>query len=152
MQRAVYNDFDEHDIPGLFAEHGLRCTRQRQALYETLLKTNQHPTAEELFATVSRTHRNISLATVYNTLEAFCEAGLATRLPGKGSCSRYDATTHNHLHMRDSRTGKVMDAPGDLSQKLMANLPQSVLDQIEKQLGFRVDKVQIELVGQFKKG
>lgn len=139
-----------HDVAHLFAEHGLRCTRQRRALYETLMATNQHPTADELFETVSRSHDNISLATVYNTLEAFCQAGLATKLPGKGSCSRYDATTHAHLHVRDTRTGKVIDAPDDLSHKLMAHLPQQLLDQIEQQLGFKVDQVQIELVGQFK--
>lgn len=144
---------DNHALPELFAEHGLRCTRQRRALYEALMATNKHPTADELFATVStaqdHAQHKISLATVYNTLEAFCQAGLAIKLPGKGSCSRYDASTHNHLHMRDTHTGQVIDAPNDISRTLMANLPQNVLDQIESQLGFKVNQVQIELVGEF---
>lgn len=140
-------------LPDLFARHGLRCTRQRLALYEALMATNQHPTADELFAAVAssptKPPANISLATVYNILEAFCHAGLAIKLPGKGSCSRYDASTHSHLHMRDAVTGQVVDAPHDISQILLANLPKHVLDQIEQQLGFKVDQVQIELVGQF---
>lgn len=142
-----------HALPELFAEHGLRCTRQRRTLYEALQATNKHPTADELFASVSSSpahaQHKISLATVYNTLEAFCQAGLAIKLPGKGSCSRYDASTHSHLHMRDAKTGKVVDAPHDISQILLSNLPQKVLDQIQDQLGFKVDQVQIELVGQF---
>lgn len=142
---------DEARMMQVFNEHGLRCTRQRRALYETLLSTNEHPTADELFAKVSSRYDNISLATVYNTLEAFCQAGLAIKLPGKGSCSRYDATTHSHLHVRDASTGEVVDAPANLSKTLLANLPQEVLDQIQKQLGFEVDQVQIELVGRFNR-
>ena len=43
---------------------------------------------------------SLSLATIYNTLEAFCQAGLAQRLPTPNGCCRYDATLENHLHVR----------------------------------------------------
>ena len=79
---------DSDSLQQLFAQHNLRCTRQRRALYEALSSTSRHPTADELFQQLAHTQTDISLATVYNTLEAFCEVGLAQKLPGNGSGAR----------------------------------------------------------------
>ncbi len=56
---------------------GLRPTRQRVALASLLVGDghNRHVTAESLFAASMQTDERVSLATVYNTLRAFCEAG-----------------------------------------------------------------------------
>lgn len=152
--KAILNEEPDPGAPEdthrLFARYGLRCTRQRRALYEALSATEAHPTADELFHHVSRLQNDISLATVYNTLEAFCRCGLAQKLPGKGGSARYDATTHNHLHLRDAQTGRVADAPSTISQRLLEHLPKEVLDQIQSELGFRVDQIQIELIGRFR--
>jgi Fur family peroxide stress response transcriptional regulator len=144
-------------VQQLFAQHNLRCTRQRRALYEALSATHRHPAADELFQQVARNEQGISLATVYNTLEAFCRAGLALKLPGgggaDGACgggARYDATTHNHLHLRDERTGRVADVPDELGEKLLASIPSETIAKLEQQLGFKVSQLQIELVGQFR--
>ena len=93
------------DIPQLFADHGLRCTKQRLALYQALSATKEHPTADQLHQQVGDQVEGMSLATVYNTLDAFCEANLARKIPaltsgtGGGNTVRYDATTANHLHI-----------------------------------------------------
>lgn len=133
----------------IFAEHSLRCTRQREALYKALAATTAHPTADDLFQSLHGKSNNMSLATVYNTLEAFCKAGLALRLPGHDGCARYDATTTNHMHLRDLTSGRMADVPDDLSDQLMKHLPPEVLKQLENRLGFKIDQVQIELVGKF---
>jgi Fe2+ or Zn2+ uptake regulation protein len=137
-------------IQGLFAAHGLRCTRQRKALYEALAATHAHPTADQLYQQVVKEEGDISLATVYNTLEAFCRAGLAQKLVGKGGSARYDATVSNHLHVRDQSTGTVADVPEDLSREVLKHIPAAVMQQLESKLGFKIQQVQIELVGRFE--
>ncbi len=65
-------------MPGtseLFAENNIRCTTQRRALYEALVATDSHPTAEELYRMVKPTTSRLSRATVYNTLETLCGVG-----------------------------------------------------------------------------
>lgn len=131
----------------LFSQHSLRCTRQRQALYEALHACKSHPTAEELFHMVRAQSKRLSLATVYNTLEALCNAGLAKKLPlTNGSC-RYDADTSDHLHLRLRDTAEIRDVPADLGRRLIEDLPADVLEQIEEQLGVRIEGVNIQLTG-----
>ncbi len=147
------SDSSKAEIRALFARHGLRCTKQRIALYQALAATTSHPTADELYRSIHPSVGNMSLATVYNTLDALCDAGLALKLSGSSSdgnaSARYDATVDDHLHVRCQRTHRMADVPDDLSRKLLDGLPRDVLDQIETRLGFRIGQVQIELVGEF---
>ena len=139
-------------IQDLFAQRRLRCTSQRRSLYKALASSTSHPTAEQLYYEVSGTVSGMSLATVYNTLEAFCQAGMAQKLPGRGGSVRYDAMVHNHLHTRCENSGAVHDVPDELGQRLLDVLPAGVLRQIERQLGFKIDHVEIELVGKYAAG
>ena len=141
---------DEAAVDRLFSERGLRCTKQRRGLYVALASTDRHPTAEELYERAQPHTPGLSLATVYNTLEAFCRAGLAQRLPNPGGPSRYDAAMHNHLHVRDLQSGQVVDAPEDLSEQMLEHLPQELVSDIESRLGFRLKQVEIQLVGEFE--
>jgi Fe2+ or Zn2+ uptake regulation protein len=144
------------DIQTLFARHGLRCTRQRVALYRALASSAAHPTADELYQTVSHELSGISVATIYNCLEAFCGAGLARKLPpapaeeddGRSRSARFDASMHHHLHIRCTRTGAVRDVPDDLGERLLGALPADVMRRLEEQMGFKVRRVQIELIGE----
>lgn len=139
-------------MPSLFAEHGLRCTRQRRALYQVLAASKDHPTADDLHRRLNVIATGMSLATVYNTLEAFCNAGLAQRLPGAGNngSARFDATNYEHLHARDLATGNVADVPEHLSQRILEAIPPHLLEEIEDHLGFEIDQLQIELLGEFR--
>ncbi len=132
-----------------FALRGLRCTRQRRAIYDALCATTAHPTADQLYCGVRKQMPGISLATVYNTLEVFCRAGMAVRLAGDGTSAHYDATVHNHLHTRCEKSGNVRDVPNQLGQQVLDGIPQPVLDQIESNLGFRIRQVQVELLGEY---
>jgi Fe2+ or Zn2+ uptake regulation protein len=135
-------------IQTLFAEHGLRFTRQRCAVYRALAGTRAHPTADELFRNVSQSDQSISLATVYNTLEAFCRVGIAQKLATDDLSARYDASVHNHLHLRDARTGRVTDVPDHLGRQLLDDLPREAIRAIEARLGYKVSDIKIELLGE----
>jgi Fur family iron response transcriptional regulator len=94
---------------------GLRPTRQRLALASLLVGDgqNRHVTAESLYALSSGSGERVSLATVYNTLRAFCEAGLLNEVVVDGSKSYFDTRIddHPHFYWEDSHT--LTDAPAD---------------------------------------
>lgn len=131
----------------LFEKHGLRCTKQRVALYEALRQSMDHPTAEDLYRAVRPLTSRLSRATVYNTLEALCSAGLARRLPTTHGCSRYDADIMEHLHFRCRETSEIRDVPPELGQRLLKKLPREVLTEIERCMGVCIEGVNIQLLG-----
>ncbi len=92
---------------------GLRPTRQRAALAEMLFKGDRHVTAEELHMEASAAGSRISLATVYNTLHHFREAGLVRELAIEGSRTYFDTNTSNHNHFYFEDRHDVVDIPGN---------------------------------------
>lgn len=131
----------------LFLRHGLRCTRQRMAIYDALRGSDSHPTAESIFQTVKTRTGRLSLATVYNTLEALCDAGLARKLPTTHGCCRYDGDTREHLHVRCSETGEIHDVPEDLGIRFLESVPREIIERIEAHLGVRIEGVSVQLIG-----
>jgi Fur family peroxide stress response transcriptional regulator len=131
----------------IFDAHALRCTRQREVIYSALAASHSHPTAEDLFSIVRAVEPGLSLATVYNTLEALTDCGLARRIPcpsGSGAC-RYDADMSEHAHIA-TPDGRVMDVPHDLNQRVLEALPTSLVDEIEKRTGVRVRAVNVQFI------
>ncbi|MHC4218221.1 MAG: Fur family transcriptional regulator [Planctomycetota bacterium] len=133
-------------IRQLFAGHDLRCTAQRRALYESLLRDNNHPTAEELYRRVKPHMSRLSLATVYNTLEALCKVGLARKLPTNNGRCRFDADTGEHLHVCFRENGVIEDVPDELGDRLIQQLPRSVIARIERELNVEVDGLNVQLL------
>ena len=97
------------------AKGGLRPTRQRVALAQLLVGDGQHRhvTAESLFEAAKTRGEPVSLATVYNTLRAFCDAGLIQEVTVDGSKSYFDTNTHDHPHFYWEDDGRLTDAPSD---------------------------------------
>lgn len=102
---------------------GLRPTRQRVTLAALLIGDGQHRhvTAESLFDAAKAQGEAVSLATVYNTLRAFCDAGLMQEVTVDGSKSYFDTNTHDHPHFFWEDEAKLTDAPSD--QLVIAQLP-----------------------------
>lgn len=134
------------DTRTLFARHGIRCTEQRVELYESLCASRSHPTAEELFWLVKERRPGLSLATVYNTLEAFCRRKLCRKIPSSEGGARYDADLSDHLHLTTS-DGHVRDVPDELGARLLESFPRPLLNEIERRMGVRILRVSVELVG-----
>ena len=97
------------------ARGGLRPTRQRLALARLLVGDGQdrHVTAESLFALTGGAGEKVSLATVYNTLRAFCEAGLVNEVVVDGARSYFDTRIENHPHFYWEDTHALTDAPAE---------------------------------------
>ena len=94
---------------------GLRPTRQRVALAALLVGdgNDRHVTAESLHAASQGADAAVSLATVYNTLRAFCDAGLLREVTVDGSKSYFDTRTDDHPHFFWEDEAKLTDAPAD---------------------------------------
>lgn len=97
------------------ASAGLRPTRQRLALARLLVGDgrDRHVTAESLHEAALAADAPVSLATVYNTLRAFCEAGLVSEITVDGSRSYFDTRIDDHPHYYWEEDGRLTDAPGD---------------------------------------
>ncbi|MDF1668786.1 MAG: Fur family transcriptional regulator [Roseovarius sp.] len=102
---------------------GLRPTRQRVALASLLVGDGQHRhvTAESLFSATKDSGESVSLATVYNTLRAFCDAGLLQEVTVDGARSYFDTNTHDHPHFFWEDEQRLTDAPAE--DLVISNLP-----------------------------
>ena len=94
---------------------GLRPTRQRLALAALLVGDgeNRHVTAESLYVAAEGAGEKVSLATVYNTLRAFCEVGLLNEVVVDGARSYFDTRVDDHPHFYWEDSHALTDAPAD---------------------------------------
>ncbi|MEM6479927.1 MAG: Fur family transcriptional regulator Irr [Pseudomonadota bacterium] len=105
---------------------GLRPTRQRVALAALLVGDgkDRHVTAESLYDASRKGGEKVSLATVYNTLRAFCDAGLMREITVDGSKSYFDTNMSDHPHFYWEETNSLSDAPAkDLVIKSLPDAP-----------------------------
>jgi len=93
---------------------GLRSTRQRLALAQLLFAgPDRHVTAEALHSEAAASNVRVSLATVYNALHQFTQAGLLREVAVGGHRSYYDTNLSGHHHFFFEESGSVADIPGD---------------------------------------
>ena len=91
----------------------VRPTRQRVALASLLVGdgANRHVTAESLFMAAKASGESVSLATVYNTLRTFCDAGLMNEITVDATRSYFDTCVEDHPHFFWEDTQELTDAP-----------------------------------------
>ncbi|WP_208435602.1 iron response transcriptional regulator IrrA [Bartonella phoceensis] len=107
-------------------QSGLRPTRQRLELAHMIFSQgNRHIAAEELYEEASRLGVPVSLATVYNTLHQFTEAGLLRIIAVEGSKTWFDTNTSDHYHFYIEGENRILDIPCNLGEApIIGNLPQ----------------------------
>lgn len=88
---------------------GVRLTPQRHAILSYLLETITHPTADEIFKEIESQFPNMSVATVYNNLKVFKEAGLVRELTYGDASSRFDGNMTDHYHCICIACGRIVD-------------------------------------------
>jgi Fur family ferric uptake transcriptional regulator len=86
-----------------------RITRQRAIILDTLAKSKNHLTADEIYERVRPKMPHISLGTVYRNLDFLCEQGLINKLELGGNMRRYECRMECHYHVRCIECGKVED-------------------------------------------
>ena len=120
------------DIPDEI--NGLRMTRQRQEVYRFLMKEKTHPTAQEVFVHIKEALPNVSLATVYNCLEALVQNDVVRQVNFDREPSRYCSNLADHGHFHDEPTGTIHDVkfkPGINLTDLLDLPPNTVINDIE---------------------
>jgi len=90
-------------------EVGLKITPQRTAVYQALVETYEHPSAEMICRRVRRRYPNISLDTVNRTLLTLNEIGAAFIVEGTGDAKRFDANLNDHQHFKCIRCKRIVD-------------------------------------------
>lgn len=86
---------------------GKRYSRQRELIYQAVLGTDRHPTAEMVYQWLKPANPSLSLGTVYRNLSLLAEEGILIRMPFP--VERYDACTTPHNHLRCEGCGRVID-------------------------------------------
>jgi len=123
----------------MLEEQGVSLTRQRTAVFDYLGRTDQHPTAEEVFLAVKSELPKISLATVYKNLEALVACGAASKLTYGDGAARYDIRTDHHYHSRCLSCGRIADLEPHGAEEL-GKL-------IKPPSGFQIEDYRVEVVG-----
>ncbi len=84
-------------------------SRKRQAIYELLLSTDEHPTAEWIYNNLKSDYPDLSLGTVYRNLKLLEKNGAIKSVTVINGCERYDAKVFPHSHFICNKCGKVID-------------------------------------------
>jgi Fur family iron response transcriptional regulator len=101
-----------HDVRMKLCAAGLRPTRQRMALGWLLFaKGDRHMTAENLQEEAQASRVSISLATIYNSLNQFTQAGLLREIAIDGSRTYFDTNVSDHHHFLVESTNVLIDIP-----------------------------------------
>ena len=114
--------FQEHELIEQLRKVGLRATNQRLAIIRALIDHPDHPSAEDIYRHLKRSHPTLSLATVYKTLQVMGDMGALLTIETGASSLRFDGRTHPHHHAVCDQCGKVYDVdfnkhPVDLNTK-----------------------------------
>src|SRR3954469_854938 len=99
------------DVLATLEQHGIQPSAQRVAVARYVLSTEDHPSADQVFARVKNALPVLSRATVYNTLHLFVEKGLLKELILAEGRVVFDPKTEPHHHFVDDDTGTIFDIP-----------------------------------------
>ena len=111
---VVHETSGMKDVTDMLRTAGLRPTRQRVSLAELLYsKGDRHISAELLHEEAVAADVPVSLATVYNTLHQFTEAGLLREVAIDGNKTYFDTNVSDHHHFFIEGENRVIDIPGE---------------------------------------
>jgi Fe2+ or Zn2+ uptake regulation protein len=103
------------DLTQLFRDRSLKVTRQRQCIFRVLHDNGSHPTAHAVFESVREEMPQISLRTVYQTLNDLVALGEIQQLDAGTGAARFDPVTGGHHHLVCTGCGAMRDVHCDLA-------------------------------------
>ncbi|WP_219839036.1 Fur family transcriptional regulator [Paenibacillus sp. R14(2021)] len=119
---------------------GVRMTPQRHAILSFLMHSKSHPTADEIYKSLSSSFPSMSVATIYNNLRLFVDAGLIKELTYGDDSSRFDADLSEHYHAICRSCGTIVD---------FDHPPLTGVEEAASRVtGFRVEGHRMEIYGQ----
>jgi Fur family peroxide stress response transcriptional regulator len=108
MRASGHNEAENH-LTERLGTGGLRLTPQRQQVYDVLIQKRDHPTAEEVFIRAKQAMPDISMATVYNCLDALVQCGLVRQVQLERGATRFCPNMEEHCHYYCDECGTVFD-------------------------------------------
>ena len=105
VEKKVSNDHLDEKL----ANRGLRFTPQREQVYRVLIEERDHPTAEQVFIRAKGRMPDISMATVYNCLDALVKSGLVKQVTVTRGASRFCPNMHEHYYFQCETCGGIHD-------------------------------------------
>ena len=108
MDRAANIECDS-GLGERLARGGFRFTPQREHVYAVLLRKRDHPTAEQVFIRAKRDMPEISMATVYNCLDALVKCGMARQVTLERGAARFCPNMREHCHFYCDGCDSVFD-------------------------------------------
>ena len=127
-----------NEIIKRYRQKGHRITPQRRIIFETLTNDETHPTAEDVFQRVKSKLPEISLATVYNTMNELVDMGILQKVKEVNQAgARYDTEISPHHHLYCVRCKKLQDIGPNLG-------PYELPDEVP---GFQVLRTQVTFYG-----
>ena len=104
--------YNKNKFISFLKDNGLKPTTQRNLVVKQLLiGDDKHFTAEDLYDEMKLKKKNISLATIYNTLHSFVEKNILKLISVKEGKTIFCTNMKNHYHFFNSKTGKLTDIP-----------------------------------------
>ena len=132
----------EHEVlESYITQHNLKITKQRRAVLEAFLGSEEHVSAEDLYKIVSAKEPKIGLATVYRTLALLTESGLAAELDFGDGQKRYERNYQqgHHDHMICTQCGKIIEFHNSLIEKLQ--------EDVAREHGFEMTAHKLDMFG-----
>ena len=131
-KKKLNGDLNERLMTG-----GFRFTPQRQHVYDVLLQKRDHPTAEEVFIRSKKTMPDISMATVYNCLDALVKCGLVRLVVLDRGATRFCPNMREHCHFYCDSCDTVFDV----------DLPAKSASPVALPKGFKAEHYEIAIHG-----
>ncbi|MCU0770403.1 MAG: transcriptional repressor [Verrucomicrobia bacterium] len=135
--RSASRKQDQEPLTQRLTDGGFRFTPQREHVYTVLTERRDHPTAEEVFIRAKKGMPEISLATVYNCLDALVKCGLVKQVAVQRGAARFCPNMEEHGHFYCDVCGSVFDMELPAGQGAPVTMPK----------GFTVDHYEIAAHG-----
>ena len=133
------HEVEQRRLVRYLGEHGLKQTRQREAILDVFLSAGGHLTSEELLQAVRKLHPSIGYTTVYRTMKLLSEAGLASERHFDDGITRYEIEHEHHDHLVCVKCGKIIE--------FECKAIEASQNEIAERHGFRILRHRHELYG-----
>ena len=133
------NIYTMEQLTDMLHKKGIRPSVQRIAVLSSVLNGSKHPSAEDIYESLSPLFKSLSRTTVYNSLDVLTRNGLLRELEIESGCSRYDmAMQPDHSHFICRKCSRIIDLP----------MPSDVLE-VPERVGslFSIDTIDVTFRG-----
>ena len=122
----------------------LKITPQRVAILEVILSLDNHPTVEIISEYLRLAYPNITLGTIYNTLETFSKKGIINKIPTYFDPARYDAVKKKHHHLYGTDSERIEDYFDDDINNILKEYFRK-----KKIPDFNIEDIRLQIIGRF---